>query len=98
MTVSKKDLVDRIAEREGGRNALIKRVVQSFLDEIVTELAKGNRIEFREFGVFEVRERRQTNRCNPRTKERVTVPECRVVKFKPGRLMKKGVADGMPAV
>ena len=55
-TITKKELVDRITERTQSRHGTVKAVVQQFLDEIVTELAKGNRIEFRDFGVFEVRE------------------------------------------
>ena len=52
-TVTKKDLIDRIAEKESCKRVLVKRVIQDFLDAIIDELGKGNRLEFRDFGVFE---------------------------------------------
>ncbi len=52
-TVTKKELIDRIAESTNSRRVQVKRVIQQFLDEIVIELGKGNRLEFRDFGVFE---------------------------------------------
>ena len=55
-TITKKDFVDRIAETTQCKHVAVKTVVQQFLDEIVSELAKGNRLEFRDFGIFEVRE------------------------------------------
>jgi integration host factor subunit beta len=62
-----------------------------FLDEIIEELGQGNRLEFREFGVFEIKERAARKAQNPRTLEKVHVPAKRVVKFKVGRLMKEKV-------
>ncbi|MFQ5412958.1 MAG: HU family DNA-binding protein [Phycisphaerae bacterium] len=52
-TVTKKDLIDRIADLLSLKRVVVKKVVQSFLDEIVGELGDGNRLEFRDFGVFE---------------------------------------------
>ena len=60
------------------------------------ELARGNRLEFREFGVFEVRERAARWAQNPRTLEKVRVPAKRVVKFKVGRLMRERVCEEPP--
>lgn len=87
-TITKKELIDRIAEESDQKRVLIKKVVQMFLDEIVDELGKGNRLEFRDFGVFETKMRRARRAQNPRTLEPVKVPEKRTVKFKVGRLMK----------
>jgi len=56
-TITKKDLVDRIADQSSNKRVVVKKIVQSFLDEIVAELGKGNRLEFRDFGVFEIRSR-----------------------------------------
>lgn len=90
-TVTKKDLIDRIADESGETRVVSKKIVQQFLDEIVRELAKGNRLEFRDFGVFEVKERQARVAQNPRTLERVHVPAKKTIKFKPGRLMRDGV-------
>lgn len=91
-TVTKKELVHRIADKTGVTKVVAKEVIQSFLNAIINELADGNRLEFREFGVFESRERAARLAQNPRTLEKVPVPAKRIVKFKVGRLMRKKVA------
>ncbi len=92
-TVTKKDLTDRIADMTKAKRTLVRDIVQQFLDEIVEELSKGNRLEFRDFGVFEVRIRQPRMAQNPRTLERIRVPARSTVKFKVGRLMKASVQD-----
>ena len=87
-TVTKKELIDRIAERTQAKRVSVKRIIQAFLDEITTELSKNNRLEFRDFGVFETRTRAARIAQNPKTLERVEVPAKRTVKFKMGRLMR----------
>lgn len=94
-TITKKELVNRIAERSGQTKVVTKEIIQQFLDEIISELARGNRLEFREFGVFEVRGRRARRAQNPRTLEKVEVPPKRVVKFKVGRIMRDRVSRGL---
>jgi len=88
-TITKKELIDRIADSTLDRRVLVKRVVQKFLDEIIGELGRGNRLEFRDFGVFETKIRKARKAQNPKTLEPVQVPEKRTVKFKVGRLMKQ---------
>ena len=92
-TITKKELIDRIAESSNSRRVLVKKVVQQFLDEIVNELGRGNRLEFRDFGVFETKLRKARKAQNPKTLEPVAVPEKRTVKFKVGRLMKQRLGD-----
>lgn len=97
-TVTKKELVHRIAERTGVTKVVAKDVIQCFLDSIIDELAEGNRLEFREFGVFETKVRAARRAHNPRTLEEVEVPAKRIVKFKVGRMMRKKVSgDDLPA-
>ena len=88
-TVTKKELIDNIAESTQAKRVVVKRIVQAFLDEIISELGKNNRLEFRDFGVFETRTRASRIAQNPKTLERVEVPAKRTVKFKMGRLMKE---------
>jgi integration host factor subunit beta len=90
-TVTKRELVQRIAEKTGVQQISAKEVIQSFLDEIIAELAKGNRLEFRDFGVFEPKSKAHRVARNPRTGDKVEVPEKTTVKFKVGRLMKKRI-------
>lgn len=87
-TITKKELIDRIAERVNHKRVVVKRIIQTFLDEIIDELGKGNRLEFRDFGVFESKVRAARTAQNPKTLERVSVPAKRTVKFKVGRMMK----------
>ncbi len=87
-TVTKKELIDRIADATGVKRIAVKQIVQSFLDNIIIELGKNNRLEFRDFGVFEVKQRAARMAQNPKTLERVHVPPKRTVKFKAGHLMK----------
>jgi integration host factor subunit beta len=92
-TITKKELIDRIADGTHARRVQVKKIVQQFLDEIVNELGKSNRLEFRDFGVFETKLRRARKAQNPKTLEPVEVPEKRTVKFKVGRLMKQRLAE-----
>lgn len=91
-TIAKRTIAERIAERLGIGQTQSLQVIQAFLDEIIAELAKGNRLEFRDFGVFETVERKPRMALNPKTLEKVPVGRKMVVKFKVGRLMKEEVA------
>lgn len=98
-TITKKEIMDRIADDLNGKyhrspmkRVQVKRVVQRLLDMIVEELAKGNRLEFREFGVFESRHCPPRLAQNPKTLEKVPVPARRTMKFKAGRVMREKVA------
>ncbi len=91
-TVTKKELIGRIAERTQAKRVLVKSIIQAFLDEITAELCKNNRLEFRDFGVFETRTKAARIAQNPKTLERVQVPAKRTVKFKMGRLMKENLS------
>jgi len=92
-TTTKKDLIDRIADQTGQRRTTVKRTVQCFLDNVIDELKRGNRLEFRDFGVFEIRHRAPRVAQNPKTLERVPVPAKKTVKFKVGRLMKQALEE-----
>ncbi len=91
MATTKKDLVDRIAKSTGTTHARVKAVIQEFFAEIVSELAKGNRLEFRDFGVFETKTTPARMAQNPKTLKKVHVPARRRVVFKMGRMMREGV-------
>jgi len=94
-TITKKELVDRIADKTNCKRALVKDIVQSLFDEIIEDLGRGNRLEFRDFGVFETKERAARVAQNPKTLQRVNVPAKRTVKFKVGRLMKVKLQEGL---
>ena len=68
-----------------------KEIVQKTFDAIVETLVEEGRIELRNFGVFEVKRRAARKARNPRTGQRVDVPEKFVVTFKPGKEMEERV-------
>ena len=94
-TTTKKELIDRIADKTKYKRSDVREIVQAFLDNVITELGNGNRLEFRDFGVFEIRNRAPRMAQNPRTLERVPVPARRTVKFKVGRLMKQAIDNSI---
>jgi len=95
-TVTKRELIDRISAAGEHKRVVVKKVVQAFLDAIVEELGNGNRLEFRDFGVFESKIRAARQAQNPKTMAKVPVPAKRTVKFKIGRVM-QNCLDETPA-
>jgi len=95
-TVTKREIAERIAAKTGHTQVAVKQIIQLLFDEVVSELSSGSRLEFRNFGVFEVIERKPRTGRNPRTGERVGVPAKHVVTFKMGKMMKERVS-GLPA-
>lgn len=91
MATTKRELVKRIAKMTNNKQEVTKEIIQAFLDQIIEELAAGHRLEFREFGVFDIVHKKPRVARNPRTGETVHVPAKRMVHFKVGRLMKKRV-------
>ncbi len=90
--MTKRDLVVRIAEETGIIQHDVMAVLQKSLDHIVEALEKGENVEFRNFGVFEIAVRKSRIGRNPNKPEDVvTIPERRVVKFKPGKIMKQRI-------
>lgn len=93
--MTKRELVVRIAEETGLSQQQVFAVVQKTLDYITESLVKGETIEFRDFGVFEIKTRKPRIGRNPNKPENtVVIPERRVVKFKPGKDMKAKVLKG----
>lgn len=90
--MTKRDLVVRISKETGIVQDDIHTVIQKTLDYITEALVDGRHVEFRDFGVFEVCVRRERIGRNPNKPENiVTIPERKVVKFKPGKKMKAAV-------
>lgn len=95
-TTTKREIAERVAQQTGLAQVAVKQIVQMLFDEIIKELADGNRLEFRDFGVFEVVVRKARTGRNPRTGQKVAVPPKRVVTFKMGKVMKEKVAAVSP--
>ncbi len=89
--MTKKEIVRTISEEIGLTQLKTKDIVQKTFDAIVEALVEEGRIELRNFGVFEVRRRKARRARNPRTNDRVDVPEKNVVTFQPGKEMEERV-------
>lgn len=89
MTLTKRDLVIRISDETGLIQQQVLDVIQKTLDHIATTLAKGDKVELRNFGVFEIKVRRARVGRNPNSPETdVPIPQRAVVRFKPGKEMR----------
>jgi len=89
--VTKKEIVKEISDEIGLTQLRTKEIVQKTFDAIVKTLIEERRIELRNFGVFEVKKRAARKARNPRTGDKVFVPEKFVVTFKPGKEMEEKV-------
>ncbi len=89
MTMTKRELVIRVANRLGLTQSDVARIIEGTFDTISQSLAAGDRWELRDFGVFEIKVRASRIGRNPRTGDQVPVPERRVVTFRPGKKMKE---------
>ena len=91
--MTKKEIVKTISEEIGMTQLKTKEIVQKTFDAIVETLVEEGRIELRNFGVFEVKKRAARKARNPRTGDRVDVPQKFVVTFKPGKEMEERVRE-----
>jgi integration host factor subunit beta len=87
--VTKKEIVKKISEDIGLTQLKTKDIVQRTLDAIIQTLVSEGRIELRNFGAFEVKQRAPRKARNPRTGDKVYVPSKNVVTFKPGKEMEE---------
>jgi integration host factor subunit beta len=93
-TVTKKMLIQNISQKKGHHPNDVRNVVQAFLDEMTDVLFQGDRLEFRDFGVFEVVERKAKIGRNPKVPNvPIRIPGRKVVKFTPGKKMREQMVD-----
>jgi nucleoid DNA-binding protein len=90
--MTKKDIIRRIADELDCTESETRPIVQKTLDAIINALVKHGRVELRNFGVFKVKWRKPRKARNPRTGEKVIVPERCTVTFKPGQMVEQRVA------
>lgn len=91
-TMTKKKLINSISQEKGIHPNDVRHVIQAFLDKMTDSLSEGDRLEFRDFGVFEVVERKQKIGRNPKkAAEPIIIPARNAVKFTPGKKMRKRI-------
>ena len=93
-TITKKEVIQKVAARKGMDPKEVRLVIQDFLDYVSENLQEGSRFEFRDFGVFEVVRRKQKIGRNPKVPNTsIVIPERNAVKFTPGKKIKELMAD-----
>lgn len=90
-TVSKADLVSRVAESKGLRKKDVKDIMDAMLDQISGSLDSGAKVQLTGFGTFEVRERKSRTGVRPGTTQRINIPASKYPAFKPGKGLKERV-------
>lgn len=96
-TITKKKLIQVISQKRGMHPNDVRNVIQAFLDAMTDFLGEGDRLEFRDFGVFEVVIRKQKIGRNPKNADvPIVIPERRAVKFTPGKKMKQLIEKSVP--
>ncbi|HEV8437558.1 MAG TPA: HU family DNA-binding protein [Methylomirabilota bacterium] len=89
--MTKADLVAAMAKASGGSKVSAERALNAFLDDVFDSLSKGRRVTIGGFGTFMVSRRAERNGRNPRTGKTITIPACRVPRFKPSRSLKGAI-------
>lgn len=96
-TITKKKLIQVISQKRGMHPNDVRNVIQAFLDAMTDFLGEGDRLEFRDFGVFEIVIRKQKIGRNPKNADvPIVIPERRAVKFTPGKKMKQLIEKSVP--
>ncbi|MEX0962370.1 MAG: HU family DNA-binding protein [Simkaniaceae bacterium] len=95
-TVTKKKLVQVISQKNGMHPNEVRALLQLFLDEMTEFLTEGDRLEFRDFGVFEIVERKKKIGRNPKNAAvPIVIPARKAVKFTPGKKMREQIESGV---
>lgn len=96
--MNKAELVDRIAQRAGLTKKDARKALDATVDIVTEALANNEPVLLTGFGKFEVRARKRSQRINPQTQKRITVPEKVVPAFKPGKNLKTLVGKKLKAI
>lgn len=89
--ITKKDLASLVAKDLSLSQKIAQNYVSTVLQAITDQLAQGNEVVLTGFGKFEVKERLAREGINPATKERMSIPASKTVKFTPKKALKCAV-------
>lgn len=89
--MTKADLVSKIADKAGLTKSGSEKALNAFLESVQDTLVKEGKLTLTGFGTFAVEQRKARNGRNPRTGEEIKIPACKVVKFRPGKILKDAV-------
>jgi len=89
--MNKTDLINNIASKSGLTKKDVEAVLNGFLGEVESALAKGEKVQLIGFGTFETRSRSGRVGRNPQTGKSITIPASKVPAFKAGNRLKEAV-------
>ncbi|RQD68104.1 HU family DNA-binding protein [Desulfonatronovibrio magnus] len=89
--MTKADLVSKMADKTGLTKSDSEKALNAFLDSVQETMVDEGKLTLTGFGTFAVEERKARNGRNPRTGEEIKIPACKVVKFRPGKVLKDAV-------
>lgn len=90
--MTKLGLVEAVAEKTGLSKKQADEAVKAFTGVVTDALADGDKVQIIGFGTFEVSQRAERAGINPKTKEKITIPASKSVKFKAGKALKDAVS------
>ncbi|MDD2219101.1 MAG: HU family DNA-binding protein [Desulfoplanes sp.] len=89
--MTKADLVAKMAEKAELTKAQAEKGLNAFLESVQDTLVAEGKLTLTGFGTFVVEERKGRTGRNPRTGEEIQIQACKVVRFRPGKLLKDAV-------
>lgn len=89
--MNKAELVINVADKAGIGRADVGKAMDAFISVVTQELAQGGKVQLVGFGTLEAVKKAEKAGRNPKTGEKITIPERVSVKFKPGKELKDAV-------
>ncbi len=89
--MTKQELINSIADKTGFTKKDSDKALEAFVETVTDALKKGDKVALAGFGTFEVRTRKARIGINPRTKQKISIPEAKTPAFKSGKALKDGV-------
>lgn len=91
--MDKNELIKAVASGSGITDEQATSALDVFMATVTDSLSKGNKVSIGDFGVFSVAVRAARTGHNPRTNETIEIPEKKVPKFRPGKMLLGAVED-----
>ncbi len=88
MDIKRNDLIEQLVEKHGYTKKAATSIVDDFVDVVLDNLSEGNTVSIRNFGCFDILERKARSCPNPQTGEKVEIPAHWVPRFYPGNRMR----------
>lgn len=89
--MTKADLISKMADKANLTKANAERALNAFLESVEETLVSEGKLTLTGFGTFAVESRKSRKGRNPQTGKEITIPASKVVKFRPGKLLKDAV-------